>query len=146
MFFLTNDLQSKWGFLDGDIFADLINEHIPEVHEKVREEIDNDIPWKDAVAIHFKDHLLEIIVRKYILPELPHEIVLQNWVGHNPIRAKFIDGGEIDTHEDPQFDFEPSYIVVDNEIILEEAQKFWKDPGYIHKIREEFPDATKAIQ
>ena len=84
MFFLTNDLQSKWGFLDGDIFADLINEHIPEVHEKVREEIDSNIPWKDAVAIHFEDHLLEIIVRKYILPELPHEIVLQNWVGIIP--------------------------------------------------------------
>lgn len=145
MYFSTNDLQSKWGYLDGNILQHLIKEHMPEVDEKVREEIDNNIPWKEAVGIFFEDHLLEIIVRKYILPKLPHEIVLQNWVGHNPIRAKMIDGVKIDTHEVPLFDFEPSYIVVDDDIILEEAQKFWKNPRYIDRIREEFPDATKAI-
>lgn len=141
MLFVTNHLQSKWGFKDGKIFNDLLKENIPEIFEKMKEEIEADLPWKDAIAVQFPDRLLEIIIRKYILPKLPNKIILQNWIGHNPIRAKRIDDVRIILDEEPpQFDLKPSYIKVEDNIILEEAWKLWRNPNYINIIRKEFSE------
>ncbi len=141
MLFLTNDLLSKWGFFDGDILYHLVHETIPELKEKVNEEIEKDILPKDAFAMYFIDNLLEIIIRKYILPKLPYKIVLKRVVGHNPVRARYVNGVEIDDYNpEKNIKLEPEYIEVDDEIIKEEAIKYWNNPNYLKEIREKFPD------
>lgn len=62
----AKDLESKWGFNDGDIFIDY-------------EGIDHQL-------------LLEIAVSKYLLPELSRQYqVLTYMTAHNPIRLSFYD-------------------------------------------------------
>jgi hypothetical protein len=39
MILLSNDLQSKWGFFDGHNFNVFINEKMPQVAAKIKEEI-----------------------------------------------------------------------------------------------------------
>jgi len=141
MIFLTNDLQSKWGFSDGNILYYLIKEAIPNYRKKIKEEIKKGLPWKEAHTLLFSDDLLEIIVRKYILPKLSHKIVLQRFVGHNPVRAKIINGIEINCHNPSQkLKIEPKIIEIEDEIIIKEALKFWDNPHYLNVIRKKFPD------
>jgi hypothetical protein len=60
-------------------------------------------------------------------------------VGHNPVRAKKIDGIEIDwSTNNYQFDLKPSSITIEEIILLKEAKKLWKDSYYLKKLREKY--------
>lgn len=74
MILLSNDLQSKWGFFDGHFFNVFINEKITQVAAKIKKEIRNNVDFKKLKALSFQDDLLEIVIRKYMFPKIPHKV------------------------------------------------------------------------
>jgi hypothetical protein len=76
-------LTSKWGFSDGDLLGDWI--------------FDNAYELQDQVDSH--DVLIDL-VRAYLIPELAahgHVVELDQFITiHNPLRARTINGVEID--------------------------------------------------
>jgi hypothetical protein len=128
MLFLTESLQSKWGFDDGHILTTLVEDNFPEVEARFKYEMEHDIPFRESYGSHFPDDLLEIIVRKYMLPRIPNSITLKRVVGHNPVRAATIDGEIVDDYQYPPVKaLEPDYIEVDETAIIEEGTKLWQD-------------------
>ncbi len=128
MLFLTESLQSKWGFQDGDILTALVEDNFPEVEARFKYEMEHEIPFRESYGLKFPDDLLEIIVRKYILPRISNSITLKRVVGHNPVRAATIDGELVDDYRYPPVKaLEPDYIEVDETAIIEEGTKLWQD-------------------
>ena len=128
MLFLTESLQSKWGFQDGDILTTLVEDNFPEVEARFKYEMEHDIPFRESYGSNFADDLLEIIVRKYILPRIPNSITLKRVVGHNPVRPSTIDGEIVDDYQYPPVKaLEPDHIEVDETAIIEEGTKLWQD-------------------
>jgi hypothetical protein len=126
--FLTASLQSKWGFDDGHVLTPLVEDNFPEVEARFNYEVEHDIPFRESYGLNFFDDLLEIIVRKYILPRIPNSITLKRVVGHNPVRAATIDGELVDDYRYPPVKaLEPDYIEVHETAIIEEGTKLWQD-------------------
>ncbi len=105
MRFYTHGLLSKWGFKDGDCLYDI--EGMPE----------------DVNA----RHLLADVVRAHVLPKMKQRIeVVQIETCHNPIRAKSVDGADVqDRWDDTQFEMplEPDFVDVDDAFILAMAKQ-----------------------
>lgn len=99
-------LLSKWGFGDGDTpdqWLDYLDER--------------GIDWDDA------EWPLAALVRRYLLPKLEENHTIDVYeIGtiHNPIRARYVDGVEIDDYAaEPQVKMRPEYV----EVPLSEALK-----------------------
>ncbi|ASU81518.1 hypothetical protein CDO52_00805 [Nocardiopsis gilva YIM 90087] len=95
----SSDLLSKWGFNDGDepdIWLDYLDEMGLDW---------DDIPWP-----------LVPLVRRYLLPALAahHDIEVYEIESiHNPIRARRVNGIEIDDHAvEPQVQLTPEWVNV----------------------------------
>ncbi len=145
--FLTEDLLHKWGFMDGNILDDIIKECIPEFNRILNEEIKNEVHFRDARALYLSIKCLEIIVRKYILPKIPHEIVLQIVIGHNPVRVLTFDGEKVDDYlYPPKFKIEPKFIEIPYETLIEEIKRTWNDPCYHEEICKKYPDPAKKLK
>lgn len=144
LLFLSEDLLHKWGFRDGDILRSIVKENIPEYNMMLEKEITLDIPPKDCHALYFADRCLEIIIRKYILPQIPQKIVLKRIVGHNPVRAKTINGEPVDDYQyPPKIKIKPEFFEIPIKLIVEEARKLWENPQYFEVILNEFPDPNE---
>ena len=128
MLFLTASLQSKWGFDDGHVLTTLVEDNFPEVEARFIYEVEHDIPFRESYGLNFIDDLLEIIVRKYMLPRIPNCITVKRVVGHNQVRAAAIDGELVNDYRYPPVKaLEPEYIEVDKTAIIEEGMKLWQD-------------------
>jgi len=139
--FLSDDLLHKWGFMDGDILRSINHENIPEYTAVLQQEIELDILPKDGQAFYFVARCLEIIIRKYIVPRIPDKIVLKRVGGHNPVRAKTINGEPVDDYQYPaKIKIKPEFFEIPVKIIVEEARKLWENPRYFEPILDEFPD------
>lgn len=90
---LSSDcLFSKWGFNDGDMPEEIMDAYCFDASgwEKGPHPFDT-WDW---------DATLEALVRTYLLPAIPHEIVIYNMGGpHNPVRAESVDGVEVSYEE-----------------------------------------------
>ncbi|WP_431870831.1 hypothetical protein [Nocardiopsis eucommiae] len=101
----SSGLLSKWGFGDGatpDEWMDYLEEH--------------------GLESEGLDFPLAALVRKHLLPELRkhHQINLVDIeTSHNPIRAEYVDGIEIDWYADGQVTLNPEWV----DVPLSEALK-----------------------
>lgn len=101
----TEDLRSKWGFEDGDIFDDLLWEH--------REELGTYTTADDMTYHLTRPHeVLARVVEKYMLPEL----LVRIGTCHNPIR-----------YADEYC--EPKWFSITEEQVLEIAREVWAERG-----------------
>lgn len=100
----TQGLLSKWGFDDGDCLYDI--EGMPDVNCR---------------------HLLADVVRAHVLPKMKQRIeVVQIETCHNPMRAKTVDGVNVeDKWYDANFEMplEPDFVDVDDVLILTMAKQ-----------------------
>lgn len=103
--FESECLVSKWGFGDGDMFDDFLFDHGFDI--KI-----------------FKTVLAEVVIR-HVIPALDQkEIELinvedWNWTNHNPIRARRVNGIEVDDYgKRPNPTLTPEFIDVEEEAIL----------------------------
>ncbi len=141
---LTESLLNKWGFSDGDVLDEFVDLHLPEFEKILREEIQKDVLPKDSRTLLFHGNLLEILVRKYMLPTMPYKLVLQRFVGHNPVRAKSIDGIPIKDHlNPPQIKLEPEIIEIPQNEVIQELLRLWHDSQYLYEVRQQYPDASE---
>lgn len=103
MRFYTDSLLSKWGFGDGDMLDDLL--------------FDNGLPYGHDVLIR--------VVRNKILPVIQQNVeVYEISTNHNPIRAKAVDGIEVDDYNyNPNIKLTPEYVDVPDSEILELARE-----------------------
>ncbi len=106
--FFTNDLLSKYGFGDGDLLVCLLSDHgFTDMHNQV---------------------LAEAVVQ-YIVPTVNRKIELLqvenwNWTAHNPIRAKRVDGVEVDdTGDNENLALTPRFVDIEKEAILDIARR-----------------------
>lgn len=83
----AGDLTSKWGFSDGDLVGDWA--------------FDNDAVEIDDVFALDDRLVLVALVREYLMPTLADfDIVLTEIsTNHNPIRARSINGAEVDWYD-----------------------------------------------
>lgn len=100
----SRDLLSKWGFNDGsmpdDVFGWVEDAGI------------------DRMAVDWPC-VLEQLVREHLLPLVERDLVVVEVVPHNPIRAEFVDGLEIDWYAiDPQVKLTPEYVDVPRDVVL----------------------------
>jgi hypothetical protein len=97
----SSGLLSKWGFGDGDAPDEWCD------YCEAQGVDYNAIDWKS---------LLVALVRRYLVPELErhHEIeVYEIGTSHNPIRARLVDGVEIDECAlDDQVELTPAWVEV----------------------------------
>ena len=105
--FYPDGLTHKFGFSDGDLLADLVEEH--------------------HLAVYHHD-LLEAVVVRLVVPRLDQEVEVYRIEAtlHNPMRARTIDGVEAD-HGDT---LTPEIIEIPVADILEIAATLPPDPDY----------------
>jgi hypothetical protein len=77
MLFLTESLQSKWGFQDGDILTALVENNFPEVEARFKYEMEHEIPCpiprpNMTTFIDFSFDLAEDFSHLRILPKDPN--------------------------------------------------------------------------
>jgi hypothetical protein len=103
--FPTAGLLSKWGFGDGDMLEDVLDEWL-------------DGKWPDedfaADALGFEHRVLVRVVREHVLPHVTTPVeVYELGTIHNPIRAKTVNGGPWDDYTtDVDGWLEPEYVDV----------------------------------
>lgn len=97
MRFYTEGLLSKWGFEDGDILNELL--------------LDNGIEPKHSILVRaVRDKVLPLIQQKVVVFDIE--------TSHNPIRARTVDGVEVDHYNDNDIALVPEYVDVPNDVIL----------------------------
>ncbi|PYY59977.1 hypothetical protein DEJ17_06305 [Curtobacterium sp. MCSS17_011] len=105
-------LLSKWGFSDGDLMIDWAWDNLPA---------------DDAERVSEQHHDLLIgLVQERLVPELTEwdvEVAVMETL-HNPIRARRIDGAEVDWR-DPEFShpLENIEVVVSAEHVLQKVRQ-----------------------
>lgn len=103
MKFNTNGLLSKWGFMDGDILEDFM--------------FDSDLCDNDINQSH--KSLIKVVV-DHVIPKLDQEVELsQISTIHNPIRAKSVDGKNVNWYRDDGDILTPSVVEVSDDVIIE---------------------------
>ncbi|MBD3192849.1 MAG: hypothetical protein GF308_19575 [Candidatus Heimdallarchaeota archaeon] len=133
MFFYTHSLLSKWGFADGNKLYSFVENITP------TPDYPDWIPPEDFLV--FADNLLEIVVRKFIMPKLlPRKITLIRICGHNPVRAKTLDGEPVDHYRRYKDPFPVRCIEIEKGTILQEALKLRRNPDYLQQVRKDYPD------
>lgn len=97
---LAEDLCSKWGFGDGDT-----PEHLMDYWDAVGVRYAS-IDWTAALVRLVREHLLPALAEN-------HDIDVEEISTiHNPIRARTIDGEEIDTYNGPVPELRPESVTV----------------------------------
>ncbi len=106
--FYTNDLLSRYGFGDGDLLVAFLSDHcLDDVHNQV---------------------LAETVIR-YVIPTVNREIELLQpenwyWTAHNPIRAKKVDGTEVDdVGDNKNLALMPEFVDIEEGVILDIARR-----------------------
>ena len=82
-------LLCKWGFYDGDIFIEPVEEYYDDC---------------EKLGIKPKGEMINRtlceVVKKYLIPSIPFDVeYVERHTMHNPIRLTKIDGEEIKDHE-----------------------------------------------
>ncbi len=105
MRFSTDSLLSKWGFGDGDMLEDLM--------------WDNDLRDVDEHEVLIK------VVKTLLLPKIDQNVeVYEVSCIHNPIRARTVDGVEIDNYKiDHGNLLTPEFIEIDDDVIIKIAKE-----------------------
>lgn len=102
----TIGLLSKWGLHDGDILDDLLFDNFGFVEE-----------------LKFEHNVLIKVMEKYVIPQLDQKVKVTH-IGtiHNPIRAKTVDGKEVNWFKENDFELTPTYIDIDDKKIIKIAK------------------------
>jgi hypothetical protein len=111
----SSGLLSKWGFSDGDApdtWLDWCEEHGID-YTALR-------PWRDGI--------LPALVRRYLVPALDRKVALADIsTSHNPIRARTVNGADV---EDCWYDsrdtgpaFTPEYVEIPFSEVLKVARE-----------------------
>lgn len=102
----TEDLNSKFGFGDGDMFQEICIDF----EEK------NGLPF-DSIDDH---EVLRQVIKRYLLPKLDKRVTIYETFStcHNPCRVTSVDGVEHEWGFEP-IEAKPEYVVVTREQVLE---------------------------
>lgn len=92
----TDGFLSKWGFHDGDIFDDFLEDH------------------GETCAMGYAHKFLERVLKELVIPKIKNkiEIVFIETI-HNPVRAEKVDGKEVNWYrENPDITIDPEFIIL----------------------------------
>lgn len=104
----TIGLLSKWGLHDGDILDDLLFDNFGFVE-----------------ALEFEHEVLIKVVEKYVIPKLDQKIEATRITTiHNPIRARTVNGEDVEWFKGNDIELTPTYIDVDDKKIIKIAKTF----------------------
>lgn len=112
MTFHTNDLLSKWGFGDGDMLTDLLEDN------------GLDMPY-DMERMRYDHMVLVEVVKTYVVPPIKETVVVIEYnTNHNPIRASEVNGKDVDWFKyNEGIRLSPETVEVDDAEILTIARR-----------------------
>lgn len=124
-------LLSKWGFSDGTLDEDVndwLDQHAPGIYPEVDDKT-----------------VIVDLVREYLLPVLDQDVeVVELQTSHNPIRAKRVDGVDVEecwtSTSAPEPTLTPEHVVVPMPAVLATIRRHLA-PERVGHLRRLYPDA-----